>query len=109
MRKFPSQYRQETLEPELARLLVPMLHKVEAMGARPILLLGPTMSTSANLVLPSDAPDTPINRLEDIRRYPQLFALESRWDSGHTNHKGGQLTTAAAAHAFLQIARQDRR
>ena len=103
IQELPSIFRKSTLEPELAKLLVIILREVEAMGARPIFLFAPSTATPYELILPDDAPATEIVRLDDIERYPELFALESRWDMGHTNHQGAQLATAAAAEEFLRI------
>lgn len=102
--ELPSLFRQEPLEPEVARLLTPTLREVEAMGARPVILFGPSVSTPFDLVLPDEAPHADIVRLDDIGRYPELFALKNRWDMGHLNNRGARLATRATAEAFLEIA-----
>ncbi len=101
---FASNYRKSPLKPELAELLARLLCEIEAMGAKPIFLFPPIMGSPYELELPADSPAVDIVRLDDVERYPELFALENRWDMEHMNTIGAELTTTAAAEAFLGIA-----
>lgn len=100
VRAFASGYRKTPLPPEYTALLARLVREVEALGARPVFLFPPVIGAPFELELPVD-----MVRLDDVERYPELFAIENRYDMEHMNTTGAELTTTAAAEAFLGIAK----
>lgn len=90
-----------------ARLLWTVLEEIEALGARPILLVPASPLGGYGYNLPPEVPAVDTIRLNDWKKFPKLFGIKYRWDPLHLNWEGARMATNHLADAFIRLIQVD--
>jgi hypothetical protein len=81
-----------------------MLTAITKAGARPVLIVPPTMAGRNFYPSPERERELAVLDFSDVRQYPDLFAPEHRMDLGHLNTAGAEIFTRILAGQFVKIA-----
>jgi hypothetical protein len=93
----------QPIAPMFRRALEEIIADVRAAGARPVLILTPTVKEKENFTgLPEGVP---VFRFQDPNEFPQLFDPANCYDTEHLNHAGAQIFTDLLATGFAELAK----
>jgi hypothetical protein len=86
--------------------LLRVIGAITRAGARPVLIVPPTMATRNFYPTEEEEKQLTILDFSDVRQNEKLFRPENRMDLGHVNTAGAVLFTEDLAHSFVQLAKE---
>jgi hypothetical protein len=95
-------------DPISQQALRTMVEKIEANGARAVLVIPPTTSRRNFYPEPNLAAKAPVLDFSDPEKFPELFEPRHRLDKVHLNVPGSEIFTRALAEAWAELARARR-
>ena len=90
--------------PQPAETFRRIQERIEALGARAVFVAQPGMYLNRDLVLAAERGriDT-LLRFDQPSRFPELYALEARYDFNHLNPSGARRFSRALARAYVEL------
>jgi hypothetical protein len=80
-----------------------MLQKTEALGAKPVLIIPPTLALKNFCPPPGSEPGVAVLNFSSQQKYPMLYDEEVRLDTDHLNTAGAELFTRMVAERFAEL------
>ena len=96
--------RRTELMPEAQRSLDAMLARIRKAGARPIVIISPTLGEQR--LYPRASSEVPVLDYTSLEKSGAFFDLRFRADHAHLSPEGAQLYTRAIAADFLEVVRR---